>query len=426
MANRYADARNGNDSNDGLSWATAKKTLGSSVTAASTGDTIYCVGVFHEAVFYPWNTKGSITFQAVGFAILDGQLDLPTGVTLTGVGAGTLKFVGFTFRNFYSIGFYLVGNGGGVTLENCIVEGIPYGMYMPASSGPIVPLTLTNTIMRGCRLWAVYVEGSGCQITYRVSQCTFVNCGNGIRHWPATGTSVAVLRSIFHNIPGYMIYAVTAGYWAGPFDFNCYDFTGSNTLYFGGAYTSLSAWKAAIAIYDQNSISVDPLFLDEAKNLHRLKNTSPAVIDARILGAYNLLLADGCSDNFNATVWDTPDSVSPVGSVIQNSNGDWVLADGYDVGAITFKIDFGGLFNIRKLNLSHTFGGLMVGTGGGPTSVLDYDKTIPLGYETWEYRIATSVDGIAFGAFTAKNINEDLNLTGIWAIKVEATLRRDM
>ena len=59
----FVDSVSGLDGNGGKSWARAKKTIASAVTACAAGDTIYLKGTFSEAVTC---SKAGVSFIGVG------------------------------------------------------------------------------------------------------------------------------------------------------------------------------------------------------------------------------------------------------------------------------------------------------------------------------------------------------------------------
>ena len=125
----YVDANRPDDSGDGLSWATAEKTIQAAVTAATAGDSIIVTNGVYSRIS---TANKSITIQSVNGAaatIIDG------GRTNRCAALGSLSshtntvLVGFTLRNGYRSS---TSYGGGVcygTLNNCLLteNSAPYG-----------------------------------------------------------------------------------------------------------------------------------------------------------------------------------------------------------------------------------------------------------------------------------------------------------
>lgn len=418
MANLYCDARNGNDTASGTTWAAAWKTLGKAMSTATTGDTISCCGVFNEQLVA---ANKNITFTANGFAILDGTSSLATGFQTAGAWAKRYTFNGFIFRNYTSYDLYVPSSHNcDITATKCIFENSPYGVYCYNSS--YQTSYFTNCLFRACSQygWAGYTS----TWYVRITNCTFTGCGTGL-YWGYTGANATagnIAYNIFSNNTTHMLFATFTN--SGVANYNVIDFTtgGSQKCVYNGANkTTLATWQAAANGCDALSIDVVPGFIDAAKNCHMLQRTSPALLGAgqTILGAYNTKLAEGATANYNSTVWTT---ASGVGCEIVDGN--WQLQASATTGTVTFEFIMPTAANVRRIDLSHAYTGVGGGAGGGPSGILDYDKadTLP---ETWEYRVSVDT-GAGYGAFTEYKWNDDLNLTGVEKIKVEVTLRMDV
>lgn len=420
MATFYADARNGNDSNDGTTNALAWKTLGKAMSTAATGSTISCCGVFNEQLVA---ANKAMTFTADGFAVLDGTSSLAIGFQTAGAWAKTYTFNGFIFRNFTSYDMYMPNTHNCVfILSKCILENSPYGCYCFNSSvGAGSPCTFTNCVFRACSV--VGLAGGTSTWYERVTYCTFTGCGTGMT-WADTtnhATTGNFAYNIFSNNTTHINLATQTA--VGVFNYNAIDFTTGGSqkcIYAGVNKTTLAAWQAAANGCDALSIDVVPLFIDAAKNCHMLQRTSPALLGAgqTILGAYNTKLAEAATANYNAGVWTGADAAD-----CEIVSGNWQLTAGSDVGTVTFTFAMPTAANVRRIDLSHAYTGVGGGAGGGPSGILDYDKadTLP---ETWQYEYSVDTGG-GYGAFTAVRWNDDLNLTGVVNIKVRVTLRKD-
>lgn len=412
MANLYVDARSGNDGNSGADWANAKKTLGATLTAAASNDTIKAAGVFNEIVSIP--TGKNLTIEGVGFAILDGGLSLANGFLFGASSFLAVTIKNFIVKNYTSAGISLnATTGGTIVVEDCIFEHLVYGAYPYNATYPT--LTFRRCLFRNCNAYYHY-NYSSTTLYPSFLNCTFADCGTVYSTYQ-TGVYGVFTKCVFSHNTYHIVLTPTQSYVGAD---NCMNF-GAGKCYKSGDITSLSAWQA-LGFDIGGTISADPLFLDRTKKIHRLKRTTPAVISGNILGAFNTLLAEGASNNLNATIWNNP-VISPLGSVEKDGSGNYVLASGYTEGSATFEFDFGTARRIRRVNLQHDYAGLGSGIGGGPNGILDYDETDTLP-ETWEYRVAVDT-GSGYGAFTEKNLFDDLNLSGVVKMKIEITLRSD-
>ena len=422
----YCDARNGNDSASGTTWAAAFKTLGAAMAVVTDGSTVNCCGAFNESLVYNL-AKGNITFSASGFAVLDGLGAIANGITNTGTQGSNkrLTLVDFHIRNFTAYGMYILANAAFtyVTLTRCRVESCPIGCAF-SGAGWGADITANDCVFANCVTAGVLVgfvsgvQSSSCSPNH----CTFVNNGVGIKLAASLYCYVLdVNYNIFSNNTYNILFGAVSRYLNGGNN-NNWNFANGEINYKGANYTSLSTWKAAVTPFDANSISVDPAFVDSAKGCYRLQKTTPAILNGIILGAFKTLLAEGCSHNYNEPTWSGA-VVAPAGSCYLDGSDNWVLSGTCASGTVTFEFGFGTPRSVRKINLQHNYAGLGAGTGGGPTSILDFDKadTLP---ETWEYRVAVDTGG-GYGAFADKNLFNDLNLTGVVNLKVEATLRSD-
>lgn len=422
MATLYVDARSGNDTASGTTWAAALKTLGAAVTAATTGSTINCVGVFNESVAV--TSEKHLTFNASGYAVLDGTLSITTGIVATSAAGGSLSdttpaFVGFIIRNYTNGVTVTRGSSScNLTLTGCVVESCSYGIKTLGGSS-YSSITATNTLIRNCSVYGYYSESGGIS--------TFTNCtftGNAYGAYCQTNGGDTIRKCVFHSNGTYHLRVVADSYYSSNSNYNVFDLTSGAKIRIGSSdYTTIATWKAAFTGgKDANSISADPQFLDSAKGLYRLKSTSPAVIGGVIIGAYNTKLAYGISNNLNTSLW-TGATVTPGSGAALDGSNNWTLASGTSATVEFETADWGVLRNVRRINLQHVYAGLGSGVGGGPTSILDYDKadTLP---ETWQYRVAISTDGSTYGAYATKNLYDDININAR-RLKIEVTLRND-
>lgn len=423
MANKYVDARNGNDSNDGSDWANAKKTIQAMYTAANAGDVIYCAGVFNESLSFGTAAK-HMYLVGVGAAVLDGLGALGWGFYSTAINNASYSITDFTIKNYqYGVGSVMnAGNDGqAMTLVRCVIEDCSVaGVYC---GGARHFARIVNTVIRNCPI-GVYSTNAAQSCVPVLQNCTITGCATYgyYNQTPSTAnTQPYATRSIFYN-NGYHIYISASCGLTSAHNQNCIDFSSGKCYWPSADKTTMADWRTASS-RDASSLDADPLFLDADKNLHRLQKTTPAIIGGVILGAFSTLLAEGCSHNYEEPTWSGA-TVAPEGSCYLDANDNWVLSGTVSSGTVTFEYDFGSApRSIRRINLSHSYAGVGGGVGGGPTGLLDYDMadTLP---ETWEYRVAVDT-GSGYGAFAEKKLYDDIALSGVIKIKIEVTLRSD-
>jgi parallel beta-helix repeat protein len=138
----YVDATRPDDSGDGLSWATAEKTIQAAITASAAGDTITVTNGVYAPIA---TTNNSITIQSVNgatFTIIDGSGTSRCATFGSSSSHTNTALVGFTLRNGYA------SYGGGSyhgTLINCTLAGNRATSYGGGSSyGMLNNCTLTG------------------------------------------------------------------------------------------------------------------------------------------------------------------------------------------------------------------------------------------------------------------------------------------
>jgi len=138
----YVDALRPNDTDDGKTWETAKKTIQAAVTAAAAKDTI----VVWQGTYTPISTANkAVTIQGVGGAgvtIIDGKKNNRCATLGTASGHTNTVLIGFTLENGRT------DYGGGVrggTLNNCVIQ------YNTATidGGGAYYSTLNNCVLTG-------------------------------------------------------------------------------------------------------------------------------------------------------------------------------------------------------------------------------------------------------------------------------------
>jgi hypothetical protein len=449
----YVDARNGNDSNDALTWGTAVKTLGGLNTAQTAqGDfgslgnlcPIHCVGVFTE--FYSTQTRYN-AYQADGFAILDGEGTIDKG--LYSVSTQQHTVTGFVFKNHTLCSVYCQSNGG-ISFIDCTFDE-PYATF-----GGLYILNYASwpAMIKGCTFQNCIkgltggVEASSYYAIRYVYNCTFANNTYGI--WFANVTAaianypVEIKNCIFRSntthinltgtvdtIGNHGTLASNGGRWN--LNYNDIDFSSGNCKEFVEntaitTYTSLATWQTITTANNQpntpdpNSISTDPLLVDEAKNLYGLTAGSPCLVNGSIVvgsliqGAWDEYPMEGISNNRNPLLW--------TGATFTNTEIDAdnniVLSTGQTNGTVVFEYDFGAQRIIKKFTMDFLY--------GWNTSVPTYDPAATLP-EVWSFRVRTSPDAVpTWGAYSEVDWNSggvDLNLSNVYVIGIEITIRNN-
>ena len=222
-ANQYVSQTTGNDSNDGLSWATAKATITAGFGACGNGDTLYiAAGTYNERVTITsskyvsmrggYEAKSGMRDPEVFETIMDGTELGKILIKSESEPAAPVLFDGLTLQNaeYSSSGsaLYVRGN---MTVNNCIIR----NCHSMSSGGAIYvdditserPATISNCLFELCLAdgggGAVYNKGAlidncifrGCEGVYAtiynksgiIQNCVFYNNAAAEGSWPNSG-----------------------------------------------------------------------------------------------------------------------------------------------------------------------------------------------------------------------------------------------
>lgn len=455
----YVDSRNGNDSSDGLAWVTAKKTFNAmwlaaadTVTSEVDPNKMYLAGVFSETM----NTSSGLfgeywEFHATGFAIFDVDFVLDYAYQCPpNTGVNTFKLYGFEFRGSRS---ECVKDQKAFSSEfyDCVFDGqsiSPWGFkrtdYHDAPSfyrctfknftTSAMDLRANNPYFSMSEVYNCTIVGNpigielsctGALYTYWTD---FQNCifRTNTSHIKTTGTTAN------NEVSGSNSVGPSASGSTFTFNNNDMDFSSGNVIAFNNSdvlttFTSLATWavlqNAGTAAGSQNapdnqSISADPKFIDEPRELYGLAPDSACLtngalaVGSLIQGAWENYPMEGISATRNASLW--------TGATLTNceiSSNNIVLSSGQTEGTAVFTYDFGAQREIKRLDFSFLY--------GWDTSILDYDEsdTLP---ETWSFRVRTAPDAVpTWGAYVEKDWLSDLNLSNVYVLGIEVTLRND-
>jgi hypothetical protein len=168
----YVDASRPNDLGDGLSWATAKKSIQSAINGSYAGETVWVTNGTYEPIS---SGNKAITIKSMNgykHTIIDGGHTNQCAVLGTTLERNTVLF-GFMLRNGYSMNYNVCGgtiynsyitscNGrteavGGVTLYNCVIAG-NYGTY---GGGAYLSILNNCTVINNTSLGGITTSGTG-------------------------------------------------------------------------------------------------------------------------------------------------------------------------------------------------------------------------------------------------------------------------
>jgi len=172
----YVDASRPDDTGNGTSWATAKKTIGAGITAVDTGGTVHvAAGIYNESL----DISKSLTISGAGAAatsvtggiVIGGSFDGLTleGMTLSGDGPGT--------QNAVIDSTSTSGPVSGITIGNCVLDGGNVS-GRAAFYGHFITGTWTwdgNEIMNFPSWYVIDNTNSSNDVPYKLSHVVFTN-----------------------------------------------------------------------------------------------------------------------------------------------------------------------------------------------------------------------------------------------------------
>lgn len=299
MATLYVN-KSGNDSNDGLTPATAKLTIGGAVAEGISLDTFLDTihvqsGVYHESV----NGRYAHLI-ADGLVILDGKGVLETGVNQTRIFTLGLSPVveGFVIQNFFGDGVFCDRAASAVnnpTVTNCRIRNCGIGVNFTTGSQPGAPAKVTFTVIHDCSTGISLVDTLGASNrTVEIQGCTIVDCDLGVNNgnWQQirpTNNIIAFCDRLIDNFPSSNGWSFDSG------DYNNFYFikkdgaTTADAEYGTTVATNLTDWAAAVSAAaggtrEANSHDSDPTFTNRANKRYRLKSGSAALNQGANIG----------------------------------------------------------------------------------------------------------------------------------------------
>lgn len=441
----YVDARNGNDSNDGLAWGTAVKTLaGFNIAQTAQGDfgaswdfcPVHCAGVFTER-YDPISGRYN-AFVADDFAVMDGQGTISYGIFDNN--SYTHSYTGFQFKNHTTAGIKTGQRGTGKVydchfdepyashgcmlntngqdnaglIQGCTFTNSAYGFYAGGNPTHSYGTDIYNCTFEGLTI-GIHGGGASLGLGQHVKNCIF---RNNTTHLQLIGTADTICHTG---------YGSSNGAWT--LDYNCIDFsTGNCQEYVKNTavttYTDLASWQAVDTganLPDVNSISQNPLFVDEATSLYGLSPTSPCLVNGSIAvgsliqGAWDEYPIQGVSQIADSAVW--------TGAVFTDceldGSNNLVLSAGQTTGTAVFDINFGGQREVKRFYMDFL--------SAWNTSVVSYSiGSLP---DVWSFRVRTSPDNVpTWSAYSEVPYNTggvNLNLSSVYHLGIELTLRNN-
>ena len=122
----FVDGANGNDANDGRSWATAKATVQGAVDVATAGDTIVVADGRYEPISTANKAISICSLNGPATTLIDGSLQWARGVTNRCATLGSTASHAATFLSGFTLTNGIATYGGGSqygTLDHCVIAG---------------------------------------------------------------------------------------------------------------------------------------------------------------------------------------------------------------------------------------------------------------------------------------------------------------
>ncbi len=280
----YYVHKSGNDSNNGLTLGTAKKTIGAAVSLLGSADTVQVYrGVYKETVA---PTTLVWTLKAIGRVIIDGENLRSFGIQANNINQPTMLRVidGFEIRNCVSAGIYSGANNSlgswpstWLTIRNCHIHHCPRGVM--GQPGTCSGHTVLDTVIHDCSIAACELDNNGDNSNFQgnLERVTIYGCARGVSRFNSQGGQVNgaydIKSSLFLN-NAVALYSFGGAPNTPSSNYNSFFGNTKVASRNGTDYATLADWFAATG-RDANSLSSDPLVIDLAAGLVALQSASP-------------------------------------------------------------------------------------------------------------------------------------------------------
>ncbi len=401
MVDVYVSQLGGDDSNNGLTLATAKQTLAGMLTISSGTDFYIYPGEYTAtSILLSSIGENDITLNGIGKAIITGE-NLAIGMFDGGNSVASLEVRGFEFKNCLDNCLIIESEQETVVIENNIF----YNMHTGINAGTYTlgEYTVRNNTFYNCHIGAKFgaVFSPGFVL---IENNTFYNCKYGYQ-WGGAGGSSSV--DIQHNIFMNNEVALSAVDISelGDTDYNIYYGPGGFIIAIDdGAteYTDLAAWTVATN-EDHNSIVADPLFANPSWGIFSVLPGSPAESgNGQYIGAHKTELGwyntDQMSSGLSLTDTEIFDN-NIIGSGLKLINGaesGIIELGAMDLGQV---YDVSKIFTITKENL---IAGRLIDSSLS-------DNTSTSGQYTIEVRTSDTAVGILSASYETYDLRSEIS-----------------
>lgn len=397
----WVDGVDGNDANDGLSRATAWKTIGKANATVAPGDTVHILeGVYRQGIDAPAGTSDTnrVVFVAEGRVVLDR--------------------VGITLRPWQTM------DGINVERASIIADPSPTGAILRRcqvirSFGSAFAFrSLNNVLVDRC----VFAENAGAGMTMLDMTNVIGSGGNIIRHSTIVGNGgpgIQINSFGSGNRVENSIIAFNAGGGINLSGSNVSDF---NSVFGNGGFGGYTGGITA----GPNDLAVDPKLISRASNIFHLQPSSPLIgqaSDGTSIGAYGVgFLSSNTADAWAGWTDDADAAVgSPTSKVFFDSAGHLRLREDVTVAAVRSPVISTNLTGsgLVSINFEAT---VFTDLPSGSRQVVDFDPTTR--ESEVRYRVAQTEAGIASAPFQTAVRSEPIQVAAKF-IQVEYTIRRD-
>ena len=399
MADTFVSALGGDDSNDGLSLVTAKKTIQAGHDAAGLVDTIFVhPGVYNEAVDGAFG-QGKL-FQGIGKVILDGQ-----NIFLEGINSfntlNTIKVDNFEIKNFVTNGIsdnsFSTASG---LITNCIIHNCGTAIF----STNVADTDLNFNTIYDCNIGIQFDNGGSTIINNTIYNCSTYGIYINDNTY-STGTYQMKDNILSQNGTAIRIDNI-AGIGSGDLDFNLYDvasgqFYGSDGI---SSFPTLSGWQNSTG-EDASSIDDVPLFANTDEAIFSILSGSLAESGSSVskyIGSRKTEIGWYTQDIMLSGISLTDASVVDITSIVSGIRLDLGKSSGIiELG----EIDLGAskdIFSFLEIVNEDILAGKLIDADIS-------DNTLTSGTLTMEFRAAETASGLSSGSYIEFDMRENFS-----------------